>query len=138
MKKVFLDANIIIDYIAGRNEQDLDALQNLFSSLDSSFLYISTLSVHISFYVLKLKPNTMILCKAKSFLEKLSMIPLTQDIVNKAMDMNYHDFEDCLQYLSAIDNCDYLLTRDKKDFEEIKVIWPSQIKIVSNPKDIKN
>jgi predicted nucleic acid-binding protein len=137
MSKTFLDANILIDLVSPERPNHSHITEFLLFS-DTKDLYISTLSVHIAFYVLKIKPHTKRCSEMKILLNSINIIPLTESIIKKPLDQNYSDFEDCLQYLSAIDNCDYLLTRDKKDFEKIQKIWPSQIKIVSNPKDIKN
>ena len=136
MSKTFLDANILIDLVSPERPNHSHITEFLLFS-NTKDLYISTLSIHIAFYVLKIKPNTKRCNEMKILLNSINIIPLTESIVKKSLGQNYSDFEDCLQYFSAIDNCDYLLTGDKRDFERIKKICPSQIKIVSNPKDIQ-
>lgn len=136
MKKVFLDANIIIDLVSPERPNHPYIRDFLYSTLTKN-LYISSLSVHIAFYVLKIRPNTKKFDYMKTFLKNIMILPLTESIIKESMNIPYSDFEDCLQYFSAIKECDYILTRDKRDFEKIKKLHPSKIKIVSNPKDIK-
>jgi len=132
----YIDTNILINAM-DENRPVEEETAKLLLNTPKENLYMSTLSVHIICYVLKIKPGTQLCRDFKSFLNAITLIPLTEDIIQQSMDINFPDFEDCLQYFSAVKNCDYMLTRDKRDFERIKKIWPSQIKIVSNPKDIK-
>jgi hypothetical protein len=67
----------------------------------------------------------------KSLFDRVNIIPLTGEIVTSAMNIEFKDFEDTLQYFSAVKNCDYILTRDKKDFEKIQRLSPSPLKIVN-------
>ena len=136
MKKTFLDANILIDLVSPERPNH-SYIRDFLYSTSIKNLYISSLSVHIAFYVLKIRPNTKKFDYMKTFLGDIMILPLTESLIKKSMSIPYSDFEDCLQYFSALNNCDYILTRDKRDFEKIKKLYPSKIKIVSNPKDIK-
>jgi len=136
MKKVFLDANILIDLMDETRSVDPSITSFMFEA-DKECLYMSPLSVHIAFYVLKIKPNTQICKDMQLFLETINLIPLTESIAKRSVSIDFPNFEDCLQYFSALDYCDYILTRDKKDFEKIKELSPSRIQIVSNCKDIR-
>lgn len=135
MKRVFLDANILIDLVSPERPNH-SYIRDFLLSAEIKNLYISSLSVHIVFYVLKIKPNTKKCKDMKIFLENINLIPLTENIIKQSINQNFSDFEDCLQYFSAIDNCDYILTGDKKDFEKIKKLAPSKIEIVSNVKNL--
>lgn len=129
MKKYFLDVNILINYFLDRQTKDSD-IKKLLKEVDTSNIYVSGLAVHIIFYVLKVKCNTQMFLDIKSFLDRVNIISLTGEIVGLAMNIEFRDFEDTLQYFSAIKDCDYILTRDKKDFEYIKKLSPSNIQIV--------
>jgi predicted nucleic acid-binding protein len=130
MKKYFLDVNILIDYFFDRQTKDSN-IKKLLKEADTNHIYVSGLSAHIIFYVLRVKHGTQIFLDIKSFLERVNIIPLTGEIVNSAMNIEFKDFEDTLQYFSAVKNCDYILTRDKKDFEKIQRLSPSPLKIVN-------
>ncbi|HAM96807.1 MAG: hypothetical protein US14_C0028G0003 [candidate division WS6 bacterium GW2011_WS6_36_26] len=130
MKKYFLDVNVLIDYFLDRQTKDSD-IKKLLKEIDTSNIYVSGLSAHIIFYVLRVKFNTQMFLDIKSLFDRVNIIPLTGEIVNSAMNIAFKDFEDTLQYFSAVNNCDYILTRDKKDFEKIQKLSPSPLKIVN-------
>ncbi len=132
MKKIFLDANILIDLVTKRT--GIEGIEKI----DFRQLYTSTLSVHILFYINKIKHDSREKEIAKALLEHITLTPLTSEVVRHAYRIKYSDFEDTLQYLMALNaDCNYILTRDKKDFERIKKVIPSQIKIVTNISQIK-
>jgi predicted nucleic acid-binding protein len=135
MKEVFLDANVLIGLVSTERDNH-DMIREFFLSCDIKKLYISPLSIHIAFYVLKIKSNEKKHRDLKILLENINIIPLTKRIVERSVNIAFPDFEGCLQYFSAIDNCDYILTADKKDFDKIKKLSPSNISIVSDFRDI--
>lgn len=131
MKKIFLDTNIFIDIIA---ERDLDniSISKLAPYLEKSKIYISALSVHITYYSLKIKSNSREHEEIKNFLNILNIVPLTDKIIDKSINTFSKDFEDTLQYYSALDSdCNYIFTRDIKDFIKIKKNIPSNIQILN-------
>lgn len=136
MKKVFLDTNILIDILLDR---DLDgiSIKKIAPYLKDSKVFLSTLSVHITFYILKIKPNSIMHKSAVDLINTMNLVPLSNILVGISMKSNLNDFEDTLQYYSALDqNCDYILTRDIKDFEKIKKTIPSNIQIIDTLNDV--
>ncbi|HPP18885.1 MAG TPA: hypothetical protein PLT51_02800, partial [Candidatus Dojkabacteria bacterium] len=86
---------------------------------------------HITYYILKIKPNTSMHKKSMALINRINLVPLSQEIINQSLNNFSIDFEDTLQYYSALDqNCDYILTRDKRDFYKIKELIPSKIEII--------
>lgn len=104
MAKVFLDTNIYID-AAKRDKKVLETLRN-------KLLFISTLSMHIIFYTLKLKvPDRDIDAVQQQF----GVVSFSEDILEKALIGPTPDLEDNIQLHSAAEaECDYFLTSDKK------------------------
>ena len=133
MKKYFLDTNIVIDLLLQRQIEE-SGIFKLIVDIDQRDIYVSALTVYIVFYVLKLKANTELFVKAKNFFSEIKIVPLTEEIINKALDIKFRDFEDTLQYFSAVKDCDYILTRNRKDFEYIKKISPSNIMVIDKYK----
>ncbi len=136
MKKVFLDTNILIDILLDR---DLDgiSIKKIAPYLKDSKVFLSTLSVHITFYILKIKPNSIMHKSAVDLINTMNLVLLSNIIVGISMKSYLNDFEDTLQYYSALDqNCDYILTRDIKDFEKIKKTIPSNIQIIDTLNDV--
>ena len=125
MKRVLLDTNIIIDLLAKREPFDQDA-RKLFSFADKEKvnLLTSALSIANVSYVLLKKKNPE---EAKQILRKLKLLvrilSLDEKVINLALNDNeFKDFEDGLQYYSALENnVDVIITRNLKDFESSKI-----------------
>ncbi|MDA8686307.1 PIN domain-containing protein [Robiginitalea sp.] len=125
MNRILIDTNIIIDLLANRKEFYSEAAA-LFSLADKKELQltISALTFANTSYVLsKLsspKEAKEILRKFKVLIEILS---LDDKIVELALsDNDFTDFEDGLQYYSAIENrIDVILSRNKKDFKNSRI-----------------
>ena len=121
MKNFFIDTNIVIDLLAHR-EPFYEESANLFSLADKKIikLNISSLTIANTNYTLLRQTN---LKKAKEILRKLRLIvnilPLDDKIIGLALnDDSFSDFEDGLQYFTAIENDqDFIITRNLKDFK---------------------
>ncbi|MBK8701145.1 MAG: PIN domain-containing protein [Saprospiraceae bacterium] len=125
MTRILIDTNIIIDLLAKRKEYYAEAAE-LFSLADKKeiTLTISALTFANTNYVLsKLrspKEARQILRKFKVLVEILS---LDDKIIELALsDNQLPDFEDGLQYFSALENqVEIILTRNKKDYKNSKI-----------------
>jgi predicted nucleic acid-binding protein len=125
MKKIFVDTNIVVDMLAKR-EPFFDEAANLFSLADNNKIKISLSSLTIANinYILLRKINSV---KAKSILRNLTLIveilPLDNKIIGLALNNeSFSDFEDGLQYFTAIENNqDAIITRNLKDFKQAKL-----------------
>jgi len=130
MKKIFLDTNILIDLIVER-QPHLTTLQETLPYLNPSQIYLSTLSIHIIYYVLKIKKDSKLDKRVQTVCSKINLVPLTPSITLQAINTYLTDFEDTLQYYSALDqDCDYILTRNIKDFNKLKKQISSDTQIV--------
>ena len=125
MIRLLIDTNIVIDLLSKREDFYSEAA-TLFSLADKNILTltISSLTFANTNYILsKLKSKKdarSILQKFKVLLETLS---LDDKVVELALsDEKFSDFEDGLQYYSAIENqIDIIITRNKKDFKFSKI-----------------
>lgn len=125
MKRVLLDTNIVIDLLAKREPFDQDA-RKLFSFADNEKvnLFTSALSIaNINYVLLRDKKPE----EAKQILRKLKLLvgilSLNEKVISLALnDNNFKDFEDGLQYYSALENnIEIIITRNLKDFENSKI-----------------
>ncbi|HRZ84686.1 MAG TPA: PIN domain-containing protein [Candidatus Dojkabacteria bacterium] len=131
MKKIFLDANVLIDLISNRNVEKTGI--DKIGEIGYKNIFCSSLSVHILFYICKIKFDSIEDKRAKNILKFFNIISLSDEIIKKSFKFPYSDYEDTLQYLCALDEkCSYILTRNKKDFEKIKKVIPSEIEIITN------
>ena len=125
MSRLLIDTNIVIDLLSKR-DKFYDEAADLFSRADKKELEltISSLTFANTNYILsKLKSAQEareILRKFKVLVELLS---LDDKITELALsDDNFLDFEDGLQYYSAIENqIEIIITRNKKDFKNSKI-----------------
>lgn len=132
MKRLYLDTNIFIDILLDRDLSNI-SFDTLKKALEESEVFMSVLSIHITYYVCKIKPNSEVDTKVKELISVINLIPLNEVIINRSLYSFATDFEDTIQYYSALSaNCDYILTRDKKDFIKIKKEIPSNIEIIDS------
>jgi len=118
--KIFLDANVLISVV--NQEYPLFSYSSRVLSLadDPKFqVYSSPLCLAITYYFAEKKSgNKMALKKLKILSEKLSMTTMDQKAVNNTVsNPKISDFEDGLEYYSAIDSgCSIIITQDSDDF----------------------
>lgn len=125
MKKLLIETNIIIDLLSKRKGVYDDVAQ-LFSKADQDKLKltISSLTFANTNYILSklrsAKDAREILQKFKVLVE---LLPLNDKITELALsDESFLDFEDGLQYYSALENdIDIIISRNKKDFKSSKL-----------------
>ena len=121
MKKIFIDTNIIIDLLSRREPYYYESAE-LFSLADKKLieLNVSSLTFANTNYILLRQTD---IAKAKEILRKLKLVvnilPLDDKIISIALnDNSFKDFEDALQYFTAIENNqDLIITRNLKDFK---------------------
>jgi len=115
-----LDTNIVLDLL-GERIPFYDAASKIATLADRGdiLIVVSGLSYATIFYVLsKFEPQNVV----KEKLRKLKVISLianlSDKVVEKALASAFKDFEDALQYYSALQsNCTHLITRNEKDFK---------------------
>ena len=125
MSKLLVDTNVILDILAKR-EPFYDSSAKLFSLADKKkiTLSISSLTFANTNYVLtRLKTAD----KAREILRRfrvlVNVLSIDDKVIDLALnDLSYKDFEDGLQYYSAIENGqDIIITRDLSDFKESRI-----------------
>ncbi len=104
MGRIFLDTNFYIDITKRAKEK--------WKALGENLLFISPLSTHILFYARKLKvPDP----EANKLQEQFGIVPLTEYILDKALQGPTNDLEDNIQlHSAAVAECDIFLTNDAK------------------------
>lgn len=124
MNKLFIDTNIVLDLLARRAEYASAA--KMFSLGDTAKveLFVSALTFANTNYILRRHLGKEPTIKVLRDLELLvTIIDLSGKIVRLALnDDNFKDFEDGLQYYSALENeMDIIITRNLKDFKHAKI-----------------
>jgi len=125
MSRILIDTNIVIDLLS-RREKFYDEAADLFSRADKNELKltISSLTFANTNYILtKLKSAKEAREILRKFKVLVELLALDDKITELALsDDNFPDFENGLQYYSAIENqIDVIITRNKKDFKNSKI-----------------
>ena len=131
MKSLFLDTNIVVDLLAKR-EPFYSTSAPIFAMGDRGMvqLFICSLSFSTIFYLLRKqvgKEKAMLILR--SYRKLVSVLPVNDDIVDKALQSSFTDFEDAIQYYSAIDSgIETIITRNVKDYKdaEATVMTPEE------------
>lgn len=131
--KVFIDTNIVLDYL-GERTADIPALEMLVeASLDNKInLVIAAHSLTNIFYITR---------KRFSVAERFQIIksicgicrthPVSGEIIEKAIDSGYtSDLEDAVQIQCALESdCTYFITRDRDLFDKcpVRTLFPHEL-----------
>jgi len=121
MDKILVDTNIILDLLAKR-ESFYSEAQELFTFADKKqiILFVSSLTLANTYYVLS---KSIKIENARKILRTLKVLvdilPMDDKIIDLALDSEFADFEDAIQYFTAIENnLDLIVTRNLKDFKK--------------------
>lgn len=123
--KVMIDTNVIIDVLLEREnfvEESYKVLSMCEEHLISGFVSASSVT-DIYYLVRKYTHSTELAYKAiGKLLEIVKVCGVTNNDVLTAFQKKAKDFEDCLISVCAkSNNCNYIITRNKKDFEDFEV-----------------
>ncbi|MCJ7472844.1 MAG: PIN domain-containing protein [Actinobacteria bacterium] len=128
--KIFLDTNIILDVLVKREPHYIDSARIWTLAKEQSFQgYISAITVNNFYYIVKKLKNSIIAGNfVDEILDDFKVVPLTKDILRQSRTIPEKDYEDSIQYFSAINTgCQFLITRNRKDFisKGLKIVSPA-------------
>ena len=131
-KKIFLDTNILIDDLASRYDYVAASTIVTMAQKGHFCLLVSSLSFATASYIMNAhhkKTNAEIVAMFAEFVKMCNVTPVDSLIVDEAIASRFSDFEDAMQYYSAIrEGADAIITRNTSDFHaaEIEVYEPQQ------------
>ena len=119
-KKVFLDTNILIDFFASRRDY-ISASTIVTMAKEGRFqLLVSSLSFATASYIMNAhhrKTNAEIVAMFAEFVKMCNVTPVDSLVVDEAIASRFQDFEDAMQYYSAVrEGADAIITRNASDF----------------------
>ena len=124
MRKIFLDTNIILDLLAYRMPFYTDAAE-LFSLADKKKLTLSISSLclaDIHYILSKQNPWMEVRKILRNFKVLVNVLSLDDKITDLALNSEFRDFEDAIQYYTAIENeQELIITRNQADFKNSKL-----------------
>jgi predicted nucleic acid-binding protein len=118
-QRIFIDTNIIID-LFGRRDPYYSPAAGLFSAIEKGLFdaSVSSLTFANIHYVLRKELGSRKAVEALKNLRKLvTILPVGDSVIAQALDSVFTDFEDAIQYYTALDNnIPFIVTRNRKDF----------------------
>jgi predicted nucleic acid-binding protein len=122
MRKVFLDANVVLDHALGRAfAREAEQILNM-SEEGKISCYISSGSLYTLAYVLEKALKDVEIVKEKLLLYLTLVIPVSNypnNFEQSLCDKSFDDIEDAFQYYTALQACcDYFVTANIKDFKK--------------------
>lgn len=132
MKRLFLDTNVIIDFLADRKPFS-DAAAILFdAAIDKrAQVFISAVSYNNIYYIFNQNLSHSQTLKHLTALKEMSItVSVTDEIIASALASGLKDFEDAIQYYCAltVSKLDAIITRNTKDFRKssVAVLTPQE------------
>lgn len=124
MSRIFLDTNVILDLLAQR-APFFDSIARLATLADQKklILVVSPLSFTTVNYVLnKYESSESVLSKLRKFKIICEVCEVNEETVEKGLNSNFKDFEDSIQYYTAVQsNCSIIITRNGNDFKNSNI-----------------
>jgi predicted nucleic acid-binding protein len=124
MTKLFIDTNVMLD-LMGERMPFYESAAKIATLADKGqvTIVVSALSyATVSYFLTKYENSETAKSKLRKFKIISEICPLDELIIEKGLNSNFSDFEDSLQYFSALTSeCDILITRNGKDFKESQI-----------------
>lgn len=127
--KVIIDLNVVLDVLQER-EPFYEASASLLAAVETGKVegYLAAHSVTTLFYLIqKSKSSADARAMITNLLQFLKVAPVDQSTIEQSLNLDYRDFEDAVQMITAIQcKADYLITRNIKDYKPalLPVIQP--------------
>jgi hypothetical protein len=138
---VLFDLNVILDVLQER-EPFFSASASLLAFVETGMIegYLAAHSVTTLFYLIqKDKSAAQARASITNLLQFMKIATVDQTTVEQALNLDYRDFEDAIQMISAVQcKVDFLVTRNKKDFQPalLPVAQPADIISALSKKDL--
>lgn len=132
MRHIFLDTNVVIDFLADRKPFSLDAARLFeFSLSGEARIYISSVSYNNIYYILRQSLSELATMKLLNELAEISeILDVTKAVIQQALRSGFKDFEDAIQYYCAVSlsKIECIVTRNSKDFKKsfLAVMTPGE------------
>jgi predicted nucleic acid-binding protein len=130
MRDLFIDTDVIIDFLIDRKPFSREAAI-IFTLIEQKKLkgFSSSLTFSNLYYVLrKIESHNKVISKLDSLSKMVGILKVEEQTIKNALASGFPDFEDSIQYFSAVDSkkIDVIITRNIRDFKksEIPVMTP--------------
>ena len=124
MIELFVDSDIILDLLAQREPHYIHAAR-LFTLIDQNEVvaYTSPLIFANLHYLLKKESSNLLALKNLRKLKTLiNILSIDEKVIEQSLNSEFNDFEDAIQYFTAVNNgITLIITRNKTDYKRSKI-----------------
>ncbi|MHB1688654.1 MAG: type II toxin-antitoxin system VapC family toxin [Ignavibacteriaceae bacterium] len=124
MIKLFVDSDIILDLLVEREPHYIHAAR-LFTLIDQNEIiaYTSPLIFANLHYLLKKQTTNLLALKSLRKLKTfINVLPIDERVIEQSLNSEFNDFEDAIQYFTAVNNgITLIITRNKIDYKRSKI-----------------
>jgi len=117
---VLIDHYVLLDVLQKR-EPFFEASAGLLAAVETGDVdgYVAAHSITTLFYLIqKGKSAADARATITNLLQFIKIIPVDQNTIEQALNLNFRDFEDAVQMISAVQNkLDCIITRKVKDYQ---------------------
>jgi predicted nucleic acid-binding protein len=135
---VFLDTNVVVDFM-GEREEFFENASAIFSMIDEGTIHasVSALTIVNCAYLLKKAfGSDVMLEKVDILCQMLEVTPIDKQQLQNAISIRPYDYEDAVQYLSALPSRpDVIITRDKRGFRDFNILVMTPAEFVKKAKE---
>jgi predicted nucleic acid-binding protein len=129
--KIFFDNDVILDISIKRENNIKDSIKLVNLAEEGEYRgYTSSVIFTNTYYIQKkLKDHETSINFLKKLRLILTILNVNDIIIQKALESGWNDFEDSVQYFTAIQNkIDYIITRNAEDYKKsiIPVYTPTE------------
>jgi predicted nucleic acid-binding protein len=140
MKHIFMDTNVVIDFLADRQPFSLHAARLFDFAVDEKVkIYISAVSYNNIYYVLRQSlTNNATIKLLEELAEMTEIVDVTKAIIKQSLKTDFKDYEDAIQYYCALSlsKIDFIVTRNTKDFKKSTLPVLTPVEAISLDNDL--
>lgn len=137
MKKVFLDTNVLLDFLLNREPFHDVIAEIMEKAIEMSVhLCVSSVTITDAHYIIGRSEGTVIANKRiKQILQLVTVENVGQTTVLKSSESKFKDFEDGVQNFCAVEaKHNIIVTRNVKDFKESNLAIMTPLELLAKMK----
>jgi predicted nucleic acid-binding protein len=118
MNSLFIDSDILIDLLAQReNYVEAAALMTIIGEKKVTAFTTPIVLANVDYIITKYSNKAKSRKAIRALRQKLSILAMDEKVVDAALESEFSDFENALQYYAAEkQGVDFIITRNKKDY----------------------
>ena len=135
--RVLIDTNVVLDFLQER-EPFVENAARLFERIDTGEIegFIAATTITNIYYIIRRAVGVVVAQDAiTQVLTELNICAVDRDVLERAIALNFRDFEDAVQYVcGVVHTVDAIVTRDASGFvdAEIPVVLPGELDTINS------